>query len=360
MGECRVIYDVVVVGAGPAGSSAALSLEKQGINILLVDKEAFPRNKVCAGVLPPRIFSELEIPEDVIERPLAGYRVFSPSGYMVESAFSNPGAIVNREQFDYFLVNRLKSRPKHVRVTDCVQGEDFITVIGDDFSAKAKIVIGCDGVSSRVKKECFVNDSDMIRKGDMALGGQYEVSLPTKEIDENFGNWFEVFYTIPYGYFWVTPLRNEVKVGCGGTSDEFKNNSRAVLEEFMRSEGIKKRLANGDTARFESHLIPMRGPHEVLASDRALVAGDAGGFVFPGTGEGVFYAVKSGRIAAEVAGAALEEGRFDSQFLEEMYSKNLEKNGLLSLRDVDFVDRVLASPEKAEQYIKKLKVFKTQ
>ena len=104
MGECEVIYDMVVVGAGPAGTSAALTLEKHGYNILLVDKDAFPRNKVCAGVLPPRIFSELEIPEDVIERPLVGYRIFSPAGQTVESAFPKAGVIVRRERFDYFLV----------------------------------------------------------------------------------------------------------------------------------------------------------------------------------------------------------------------------------------------------------------
>ncbi len=99
----------------------------------------------------------------------------------------------------------------------------------------------------------------------------------------------------------------------------------------------------------------MRGPINKLAADRTVLVGDAGGFVFPGTGEGVFYAIKSGRIAAEVIGKALEVQKFDLEFLGKSYAEKLEKNGLMSLREVDFVEKVLSSPEKADKYVRRLK-----
>ncbi|UCF07533.1 MAG: geranylgeranyl reductase family protein [Thermoplasmata archaeon] len=357
MDDDTVMYDVAIIGAGPAGSSAAYTLEQWGYSILLTDKEIFPRKKACAGVLPPRIFSELDIPEDVIEMPLKGYRIFSPQGEMVESVFPKPGAIVRRENFDLFLVNRLKKKPRQMRITECVPGNDSVKIIGEGFAAKAKIVIGTDGVNSRVKKTCLAKGSGMNEEGDTALGVQYEISLPEGEINRQFGGWFEVHYTLPYGYFWISPLKSAVKVGCGATSLEFKRDSRAILDDFLEHERVRERLANGHMEHFESHLIPMKGPLDILTSGRVILAGDAGGFVFPGTGEGVFYAVKSGRIAGEVAARALEEGVFDAGFLGHMYSKQLDKSGLGSLRDVDFVERVLSSPERAHRYVMRLKAL---
>jgi geranylgeranyl reductase family protein len=337
-GDLFLIYDAAIIGAGPAGASCAYALEKAGYNIIIIDKEKFPRPKPCAGVLPPRIFSELDVPEDISERPLSGYRII----------------IVRREKFDDFLVSRLNTELKLDRATDFSLDADSAVVDCINESFKARIVIGCDGVHSAMRK---VMDKTGMKDGplSMALALQYEISLPKEVIDERSGNWFEVFYTIPYGYGWISPLKDALKVGIGGISDELKKNSKNCLEDFLKHPKITERIAGGENVGTEAHLIPMQGPFHILTGERLLLCGDAGGFVFPGTGEGVYYALKSGRIAAEVVEHAFKEGRFDTEFLAGSYNEKLEKNGLTALRDVDFVNKVLSSPENADKYIKRLK-----
>jgi flavin-dependent dehydrogenase len=107
--------------------------------------------------------------------------------------------------------------------------------------------------------------------------------------------------------------------------------------------------------RKETHVIPMSGPLDRLTGNRAVLVGDAGGFVYPGTGEGIYYAIKSGQIAAQVVDQAIDDKDFDGEFLEKTYLDELEKNGLLGLRDVDFVERYLANSASAEKYVRRLK-----
>jgi geranylgeranyl reductase family protein len=353
-----LIYDVAIVGAGPAGSSAAYALENAGHNIVLMDKEEFPRPKPCAGILPPRIFSELEVPKEVVERPLDGYRIFSPSGLNIESSFSNPGIIVRREKFDDFLVKRLNCNLKRLRISSCEVKEDHVKIGGEEGSFKSKIVIAADGVNSIFRKIALKDTT--LNHSDFAMAMQYEISLSNKNIDEKIGNWFEVYYSLSYGYGWISPLKGAVKVGLGGVSDEFKKNIKRILDDFLEVTEIKNKIAGGKIIKTEGHLIPMRGPFSTLSADRLLFCGDAGGFVFPGTGEGIYYAIKSGRVAAEVITKVLKKDKFDSKFLQTKYEEKLEKNGLSSLRDVDFVERVLSSSEKAEKYVRRLKKLNEQ
>jgi geranylgeranyl reductase family protein len=345
-----LIYDVAIVGAGPAGASAAYHLEKLGYNIALIDKAEFPRSKPCAGVLPPRIYSELEIPDNVKERDLDGYRIYSPSGSMLESAFSSKGLIVRRDKFDHFLIERLNADVINLKVSNLVKHKDSIELFDDKSSILAKIVVGADGVNSLVRKLSGISDSK-----DVAFAIQYEISLSKEKIDANIGNWFEVYYTIPWGYGWISPLHDTIKIGIGGTSEDFKRYNKRTLEEFLKHKIINQKISDGEIQGVEAHRIPMNGPLNTLTAERTILVGDAGGFVFPGTGEGIYYAIKSGRIAAEVIHEASRAERFDSESLDGLYSKKLEKNGLTSLREVDFVENVLSDPDKAEKYVKRLR-----
>ncbi|UCE73738.1 MAG: geranylgeranyl reductase family protein [Methanomassiliicoccales archaeon] len=351
------MYDVVIVGAGPAGASTAYVLENSGYKIALLDKEQFPRTKPCAGVIPPKVYSELEIPDNIMERPLEGYRIFSPSGAMVQSSFPTRGLIVRRERFDNFLIKRLKNQPKRIRVSRYEIKKEFVEVGGKGGSFRTNLVVGADGVNSVVRKISGINDCGKNRSSDMAVAMQYEISLSKERVDDMIGNWFEVYYSIPYGYAWISPLKDAVKLGVGGLSPSFKKNCKKNLDEFLKRKDIKEKISDGKIVRTEAHLIPMRGPFDILTADRTILVGDAGGFVFPGTGEGIFYAMKSGRIAAEVIIQAIKEQRFELKFLGTSYTEKLKKNGLTSLRKVDFVERVLSSPEKAEKYLKRLKLF---
>jgi geranylgeranyl reductase family protein len=353
--ESILIYDAAIVGAGPAGSSAAYVLKKEGYNIILIDKEEFPRSKPCAGVLPPRIFSELQIPEDIVERPLDGYRIISSSKMIVESHFPKPGIIVRRDKFDDFMLKRSKCNLTKMRIINCEIDSDSIKIIGKDGSFQAKIIVAADGANSIIRKVMSKSHTDYVDSTDSAMAMQYEISQANQTINERIGNWFEVYYTFSRGYGWISPLSESVKVGVGGVSSDFKNNIKKVLDDFLENEEIKKKISDGNIIKTEVHQIPMKGPFRKLAWDRVIFCGDAGGFVFPGTGEGVFYAIKSGRIAAEIIKEALIEQKFNANHLQRKYTELLEKNGLISLRDVDFIENVLSSPERAERYLRKLK-----
>lgn len=335
------MHDVCILGAGPAGASAATELERLGIDYLLIDRAQFPRSKPCGGVLPWRVVEDLRFPEEVVERPLKGYRIFSPSLEVVESRFPSPGAVVRRSTFDAFLLRSISERPTCARVSGVKERDDAVELLTDSGRLSARYLIAADGANS-VTRRCLG-----IRYEKLALACQYVVALPDGAIEERIGEWFEVYYFFSRGYGWLTPLRGAVKAGIGGLGSAF---SRRALESFIKTPPVAEKLKGGKIIRYEAHRIPMQGPIEKLATRRVALAGDAGGFVFPGTGEGIYYAIKSGVAAARAVAEAMQD-----KVLAEVYERELQKEGLLSLREVDFLDSKLASPEHAERYVRRLK-----
>jgi geranylgeranyl reductase family protein len=344
-----MIFDVAIVGAGPTGACAAAQLLEHFDSVLLLDKAEFPRDKLCAGVLPPRIHSLVDIPQDVCQRPLSGYRIFAPSGRSVESSFPRKGVMVERRAFDEFLLGKVKTDLVYDRITRIEPADDLIGLVGEEGTYQARMVIGADGVNSVVRKALEIH-MDKI-----AMAVQVDISLPQVAISERVGDWFEVYYILPRGYGWLSPMKDGVKVGMGGISEDFKKNPTEHLNRFL--EHIKDKIDGGERCEVKHWRIPMGGPLEVLAGHRCLLAGDAGGFVYPGTGEGVYYGMKSGILAAQTVKEAFDQGNFDQGFLQETYSKKLEAGGLLSLRDVAFIEEVLATEETAEKYVKRLSLL---
>ncbi len=344
-------YDVVIIGAGPAGASAAKVLEEKGHNIHVVDKETFPRNKPCAGVLSPKIRSVMDIPYDICERPLEGYRVFSPLKAVVESSFPEEGFIVRRHKFDNFLVNNLNNKPTCTNVKEIYDMGDHLEIKGNNWRCQASFAIGADGANSVIVKSCNIAQKRI------AAAAQYEIKLPSDEIDKRIGNWFEVYYTLNYGYGWISPMKDSLKIGVGIVTDHLKENIWNVLIRFMNQDNVKHRWDGGEMINKEGATIPMGGPLEKVASNRILLVGDAGGFVYPGTGEGIFYAIKSGRIAGKVLDHAIVNKESDMTYLEKHFLKELENNGLLGLRDVDFVEKYLSNSKNADRYVKRLKLI---
>ncbi|NOZ58330.1 MAG: geranylgeranyl reductase family protein [Euryarchaeota archaeon] len=334
-------HEVCVLGAGPAGASAAAELERLGVDCLLIDRARFPRSKPCGGVLPWRAVEELHLPGEVVERPLEGYRVFSPSGEAVESRFPSPGAVVRRSTFDAFLLDSLEGKPVCARVSGVRERRSGVELLTDEGRLGARYLIAADGANSVARRSLGLG------YGKLALACQYVIALPEEAVEERIGGWFEVYYLFSRGYGWLAPLRGAVKAGVGGLGSAF---SRRALERFVRTSPVAEKLEGGRVLRYQAHRIPMGGPMERLATRRVAFAGDAGGFVFPGTGEGIYYAIRSGAAAARAVAQAL-----DGRELAQAYEEEARSAGLLSLRDVDFLDTVLASPEHAERYVRRLK-----
>jgi len=347
-GARTMIYDAAIIGAGPAGSSAAKVLDESGLSYILVDKEEFPRNKPCAGVLSPKIRSLIDIPSDITERPLAGYRVYSPAGRMVESSFPEHGYIVQRTELDAFLVNSLAIKPVTQKVNEIIDKGDFLELRNDHWSCKARYVIGADGANSAVRRHCGIPTKLV------AAAAQCVVRLPPGEINGRVGNWFEVYYTLKHGYGWISPMKDSLRIGVGIVSRHLTEKIQDVLERFMASSTVMEKWEGGEIVAREAALIPMSGPLDRLTVPKILLCGDAGGFVYPGTGEGIFYAIKTGRIAASLVERIIKEGEPDTVHLEELYSNELENNCLFALRDVDFTEKNLSTTENAERYVRRL------
>ncbi len=341
-----MIHDIAIIGAGPAGAMAARRLEERGVEYTLLDRSEFPRNKPCAGVLSPKIHSLVDIPEEVVERKLVGYRVHGPPDIIVESKFPEPGCIVQRSRFDQFLLEGLERKPATNHIFDIEDEGDHYFIRGRSGDVRARYIIGADGTSSVVRKAC----GGLIDK--IAISAQYEFSLDGERVSERVGDWFEVFYLMEYGYGWLSPMKSGMKVGIGILAVK-KPDIWGMVERFLDHPLIAPKIDGAKLINKEAHSIPMSGPLDTLASGRMFLAGDAGGFVYPGTGEGIYYAMRSGEIAAEVA---YEHMKKDGEMgLEAEYNERLEAAGLLGLREVDFIEKNLASPEKAEGYVKRLK-----
>ena len=340
-----MIHDIAIIGAGPAGAMAASKLEELGVEYVLLDRAEFPRNKPCAGVLSPKIHSLVQIPDDVIERKMVGYRVHGPSDTIVESKFPEPGCIVQRTKFDNYLIEGLKKKPVINQVFEIKDEEEHYLIKGRNEDIKARYIIGADGAASIARK--FIGS----QASQIAISAQYEFSLDEEAVSERVGDWFEVFYLMEYGYGWLSPMKDGMKIGIGILAEK-KPDIWGMLESFINHPLIGPKIDGATLINKEAHSIPMSGPLDTLSSGRILLTGDAGGFVYPGTGEGIYYAMKSGQIAAELAYECLENPGLD---LDDEYNKRLEAAGLLSLRDADFIEKNLASPENAERYVKRLK-----
>jgi geranylgeranyl reductase family protein len=338
-------HDVVVIGAGPAGASAALELERLGIDHVLIDRAVFPRPKPCAGVLPPAVEDILgKLPRRVVEKRIRGYFLHSGLGGKLRSRFAHRGYSVDRAVFDGWLVSRLARRPQVGELLGLDRAGSRLHVKTDGSVLSCRVLIAADGANSKVRT------LSGIPAPRMATAYQAEVPMAPSEIDRRTEGWFHVFYVIAGGYGWVAPHRDRLLVGTGSVIAGTVG--RAAFSRFLGLPGVAALTGGRNAGMLDAHRIPMSGPVTPPGRGNILLAGDAGGFVFPGTGEGIRYAIMSGRAAAMAAADHLSAGGRPTTVLKR-YEALLREDGLMSLGDVDFLD-VLKSPERAHGYLRRL------
>jgi geranylgeranyl reductase family protein len=338
-------HDVVIIGAGPAGSSAALELERLGIDHLLIDRAVFPRPKPCAGLLPPAVEDILgKLPRGVVEKRIRGYFLHSALGGEHRSRFARRGYSVDRAVFDGWLVSRLDGRPQVGELVGMERAGSRLRVNTDGAEFFCRVLIGADGANSKVRT------LSGIPAPRMATAYQAQVPMAPSEIDRRTKGWFHVFYVIAGGYGWVAPHRDRLLVGTGSVIAG--KVGKAAFSRFLQHPGVVALTGGRRAGMLEAQKIPMSGPVTPPGRGNILLAGDAGGFVFPGTGEGIRYAMMSGRAAARAAADHLKAGGRPATILKR-YVTLLREGGLMSLGDVDLLD-VLGSPERAHEYIRRL------
>jgi geranylgeranyl reductase family protein len=311
-------YDVIVVGAGPAGATSARACARGGLKTLLLDKDAFPRQKPCAGAVSARALALLDFPlsDDVIERECFGARIGCENRSVVVRKHERIAVLVSRDRFDRFLTDKaIESGARFLtgeRVVAVTETVDAVTVSTDKNQYAARFVIGADGIHSAVARSV----RPPFRKDELALAVVCNSPADDGLIDERQRDIITLdFGLAPLGYGWLFPHRGYFSAGIAGRASEFSG-PREKLSEYGRSLQVKLDSIRG-------HFIPLGGIKRKIAADRTLLAGDAAGFADAFHGEGIVHAVLSGKLAA---GAILDSlKRNEPAHAAARYSRECER-----------------------------------
>jgi geranylgeranyl reductase family protein len=329
-------YDVIIVGAGPAGSCCAYQLAHSGLSVALLDKSVFPRDKICGDALSADVVNQLyrmneslaeSFKTNVIKEHSTGVRFFAPNHQHLDIAFGKSdskqlsGYVTTREIFDDFLLQQVKDQAKtavylNQKVLRVQNHDDGMTIETENCTFETQMLIGADGANS-VVKQLTKEPRDKKAHYCVGLRQYYENVTGFHE-----GNHIELhFYRelLP-GYFWIFPLPgNRANVGLGmlaSTVQEKKTDLKVVLRDIINKHpNISPRMIDArpleDVKGFK---LPIGSRKRKISGDRFLLLGDAAGLIDPFTGEGIGNAIRSGRIAAEHIMEAFEKKQFNALF----------------------------------------------
>ena len=291
-------YDVAVVGAGPAGSSAATAAARAGARVVLLDRAAFPRYKTCGGgLIGPSLRN---LPGEPPVRAQITRASFTLRGGRPRARVSDVPlvATATRVELDDWLVSAAAAAGAEVRapcrVLDVEDGPEQATLRTDQGDLRARMVVAADGTSSRLAREVGV---DLAR---VDLGLEVELDIGTRASE-----WQDRIHldwgAIPGSYAWVFPKGDSLTVGviaARGRPEETRDYLRAFL--------VAQRLDGQRVIHESGHLTRCRTPSSPLGGGGVLLAGDAAGLLEPWTREGISFAVRSGALAGAAAAAGRE------------------------------------------------------
>jgi geranylgeranyl reductase family protein len=290
-------YDAIVVGAGPAGSTASRHLAEAGARVLVLDKARFPRDKPCGGGVTFRADAAAGIDlAPVTEREIYGVRVSAALGRRFDRTTTQLLArMTQRSRLDEYLLERAAEAGVDVRDGACVtqveQGATSVIVRSNGDVYAARVLIGADGVNGPTARALGLAPA-------LETAVAFEANLP---LDERMAREWEHLIAldlggIPGGYGWVFPKGDHLNIGVGGWH-EVGPTLRARLSAYCRYYGFDESQLFGH----RGYRLPLRRDDAPVVYGNAMLAGDAAALVDPLSGEGIWAAFVSGRLAAEQA-----------------------------------------------------------
>lgn len=293
-------YDVIIVGSGPAGAGAALEFCQTGLEVVILEKSSMPRNKPCGGATPRSTeqFFNFDISPVIANRtPQINYL----HNYHDEVTFKIPGdkapLLINRSAFDEFLIKQALREGKGniVLYENCHAEFDSesdrgvsVTVNGTE-TIKAQFLIAADGANSR-----FASSVKLLPKKEFALACEADIITNNTYYQAHSHEMVMNLFCLPLGYGWIFP-KQPGRFSCGVGAWGRPLNLRKELDRFL-ARSIPAQVIQ--QLKISNHPIPIFQGTERIATKRVFLAGDAAALVNPVSGEGIRFALLSGKLAA--------------------------------------------------------------
>lgn len=323
-------FDVIIIGAGPAGATTAIELSDTNLKILIIDKENFPRKKTCGDAISIDVINQLKKLKINIYKDLKiikeknlieGFSIFSPNKQKLNltlKASTENGYVISRSIFDNILFNKLKT-VKNITVIDnekvkqIYYSENKIVIKSEKSIYQAKIIIGADGAYSSIARKLANTKPE---PNHFSIASQAYFQNVTFASSKNIELYF--FKDVLPGYFWIFPAYNNVaNVGVGILASKIKKENidlNKLFNKIIKTE-FKNRFSNSiRISEIKTRGLPLCSKIKDISGDRFLLVGDAASLIDPFLGEGIGNAIRSGRFAAKHIIKSFNENKFDAEF----------------------------------------------
>jgi geranylgeranyl reductase family protein len=346
-------YDILVVGAGPSGSTAARLAAQAGCKVLFIDRASFPRDKACATWINGNLFEtfpELQpFSDQLLEAPIYGMVYLSPDlARRVEFQHASPvGYVSTRLKFDMGLKQlAVQAGAQAIEKGVCgvhIDEQGVSVQLHDGAEYRGQILIGADGANSRIARQLGMLSVPDNRETLFAIAE--DIPLPEETIAKCFGGRLSLYVCFGYegvGYAWIFPKQHHINLGVGGGRARGREATRLYLQwvEDLKKHGLVP--AEVKSGKFLGAYDPMaQALRRRTVGKRTLLVGDAAGFVTGTAAEGIYWSMVSAKLAVQVATHALRTGPIDQVLptYERLWQKQL-KNYIRGLSDGKNADHV--------------------